>query len=107
MCVYFVRAVGVYVSVHVFVAHTSPVPLLMGEYSRQRYSPKVSTMRQRSILIINPNSTESMTDALKPLVEELHFKDVNDRHYRTSYGRLTKANRQSMSSSQRPPGPRA
>jgi Asp/Glu/hydantoin racemase len=30
----------------------------------------------RSILIINPNSTESMTNGLKPLVEALQFKDV-------------------------------
>lgn len=31
---------------------------------------------KRSILIINPNSTQSMTDALVPLVEELGFHDV-------------------------------
>ena len=31
----------------------------------------------RSILIINPNSTESMTNGLKPLVDSLQFKDVN------------------------------
>jgi Asp/Glu/hydantoin racemase len=30
----------------------------------------------RSILIINPNSTESMTNGLKPLVDALQFKDV-------------------------------
>ncbi|KAF2197281.1 hypothetical protein GQ43DRAFT_215514 [Delitschia confertaspora ATCC 74209] len=36
-----------------------------------------STMRDtRSILVINPNSTESMTDALRPLVESLHYKDT-------------------------------
>lgn len=31
----------------------------------------------RSILVINPNSTVSMTDGLKPLVDALQFKDVN------------------------------
>ncbi|KAF2468973.1 uncharacterized protein BDR25DRAFT_304866 [Lindgomyces ingoldianus] len=29
-----------------------------------------------SILVINPNSTESMTDCLKPLVDSLQFKDT-------------------------------
>jgi len=45
----------------------------MGEYRSQisRYS------KMRSILVIQPNSTQSMTDALKPLVDLLHFKDVN------------------------------
>ncbi|KAF2257633.1 hypothetical protein CC78DRAFT_538382 [Lojkania enalia] len=33
-------------------------------------------MRAKSILIINPNSTSSMTDALRPLVDALHFKDT-------------------------------
>lgn len=31
----------------------------------------------RSILVINPNSTKSMTDALVPLVDELAFKEVS------------------------------
>ncbi|KAJ9637697.1 hypothetical protein H2201_006790 [Coniosporium apollinis] len=31
---------------------------------------------KRSILIINPNSTQSMTKALEPLVDELGFKDT-------------------------------
>lgn len=30
--------------------------------------------RKRSILIINPNTTKSMTDALKPLVDSLHLE---------------------------------
>ena len=30
----------------------------------------------RSILVINPNSTKSMTDALVPLVDELAFNEV-------------------------------
>jgi hypothetical protein len=47
----------------------------MGEY---RNGDKVNTRyaTMRSILIINPNSTEAMTDGLKPLVEMLGFKDV-------------------------------
>jgi hypothetical protein len=36
-----------------------------------------SNMAPIRILIINPNSTASMTDALRPLVEALDFKDVN------------------------------
>jgi Asp/Glu/hydantoin racemase len=30
----------------------------------------------QSILIINPNSTKSMTDGLKPLVDALQLNDV-------------------------------
>ena len=30
-----------------------------------------------SLLIINPNTTESMTDALKPLISGLHYSDVS------------------------------
>jgi len=30
----------------------------------------------KSILVINPNSTVSMTDGLKPLIDALNFKDV-------------------------------
>jgi Asp/Glu/hydantoin racemase len=37
----------------------------------------------QSILVIQPNSTQSMTDALKPLVDSLQFKDVNQ--YRSQY----------------------
>jgi Asp/Glu/hydantoin racemase len=36
--------------------------------------------KMRSILVINPNSTVSMTDGLKPLVDALQFKDVNQHH---------------------------
>jgi hypothetical protein len=49
----------------------------MGEY-RQGRNPRYSKMR--SILIINPNTTVSMTDGLKPLVDALQFKDVNQHH---------------------------
>jgi hypothetical protein len=35
-----------------------------------------SSSPKRSILIINPNSTQSMTEALVPLVKELGFNDV-------------------------------
>ncbi|KAF1921618.1 hydantoin racemase-like protein [Ampelomyces quisqualis] len=45
----------------------------MGEYRHGR-STKYNTMR--SILIINPNSTESMTNGLRPLVDALQFKDT-------------------------------
>ncbi|KAF2733611.1 hypothetical protein EJ04DRAFT_438804 [Polyplosphaeria fusca] len=31
----------------------------------------------RSILVINPNSTQSMTDGLRPLVDSLHFKNTS------------------------------
>jgi Asp/Glu/hydantoin racemase len=45
----------------------------MGEYGHGhgRYN------KMRSILIINPNSTGSMTNGLKPLVDALEFRDVN------------------------------
>ena len=47
----------------------------MGEYQNgNKVNTRYATMR--SILIINPNSTEAMTDGLKPLVEMLGFKDV-------------------------------
>lgn len=36
-------------------------------------------MRKRSILVINPNSSESMTNFLKPLADELGFEDVKSR----------------------------
>lgn len=36
--------------------------------------------KMRSILVINPNSTVSMTNGLKPLVDALQFKDVNQHH---------------------------
>jgi len=49
----------------------------MGEYQNGT-NPRYSKMR--SILIINPNSTEQMTNGLKPLVDALQFKDVNQHH---------------------------
>jgi hypothetical protein len=59
----------------------------MGEYRLGRYlrsTPSKSTMtKARSILVINPNSTEQMTDGLKPLVDLLHFKDVYQHCYLT------------------------
>ena len=50
----------------------------MGEQHPSDYAPRHTTkMREaRSILIINPNATTSMTDGLRPLVDALHFKDV-------------------------------
>jgi Asp/Glu/hydantoin racemase len=53
----------------------------MGEY-RHGHNSRYSKMR--SILIINPNSTESMTNGLKPLVDALQFKDVNCTAYHCS-----------------------
>jgi Asp/Glu/hydantoin racemase len=50
----------------------------MGEY---RHGRNLRYSKMRSILIINPNSTESMTDGLKPLVDALQFKDVNHTTY--------------------------
>lgn len=49
----------------------------MGEY-RHGFHSRYAKMR--SVLIINPNSTESMTNGLKPLVDALQFKDVNQHH---------------------------
>ncbi|KAF1943791.1 hypothetical protein EJ02DRAFT_443102 [Clathrospora elynae] len=40
----------------------------------------------RSILIINPNSTESMTNGLKPLVDALHFKDTAHEYFTAPSG---------------------
>ncbi|KAF2025341.1 hypothetical protein EK21DRAFT_76625 [Setomelanomma holmii] len=40
----------------------------------------------RSILIINPNSTESMTDGLKPLVDALQFKDTAHEYFTAPSG---------------------
>ncbi|KAH8722436.1 Asp/Glu/hydantoin racemase [Phaeosphaeriaceae sp. PMI808] len=40
----------------------------------------------RSILIINPNSTESMTNGLKPLVDALKFKDTAHVYFTASSG---------------------
>lgn len=37
------------------------------------------TASKRSILIINPNSTASMTQGLEPLVQALGFHDVRPR----------------------------
>lgn len=52
-------------------------PNPMGEY---RYGHRSRYSKMRSILVINPNSTEQMTNGLKPLVDALQFKDVNQRH---------------------------
>ncbi|KAJ4290616.1 hypothetical protein N0V90_010834 [Kalmusia sp. IMI 367209] len=40
----------------------------------------------RSILIIQPNSTKSMTDALKPLVDLLQFKDTAHEYFTAPSG---------------------
>ncbi|KAF2706026.1 hypothetical protein K504DRAFT_460123 [Pleomassaria siparia CBS 279.74] len=40
----------------------------------------------RSILVINPNSTESMTDGLRPLVDALHFKDTSHNYFTAPSG---------------------
>ncbi|PVI02410.1 hypothetical protein DM02DRAFT_653554 [Periconia macrospinosa] len=40
----------------------------------------------RSILIIQPNSTQSMTDALKPLVDSLQFKDTTHAYFTAPSG---------------------
>jgi hypothetical protein len=45
--------------------------------------PKYTNMR--SIMIINPNSTEAMTDGLKPLVDGLQFTNVKPRRSLLSY----------------------
>ncbi|CBX96678.1 similar to hydantoin racemase [Plenodomus lingam JN3] len=55
----------------------------MGEYHHgetARYS------KMRSILIINPNSTESMTNGLKPLVDALQFKDTAHEYFTAPSG---------------------
>ncbi len=31
----------------------------------------------RSILVVQPNSSQAMTDALKPLIDSLQFEHVN------------------------------
>jgi hypothetical protein len=58
-----------------YTIQTSPRIQRMGEL---RVRPQhTNTMREtRAILVINPNSTESMTNALKPLVDRLQFQDV-------------------------------
>ncbi|KAL6704303.1 hypothetical protein ACN47E_008367 [Coniothyrium glycines] len=40
----------------------------------------------RSILIINPNSTEQMTNSLKPLVDALQFKDTAHEYFTAPSG---------------------
>jgi hypothetical protein len=45
----------------------------------QLTNPQSKMREKRSILIINPNSTESMTKGLEPLVTSLEFKDVHQR----------------------------
>jgi hypothetical protein len=42
----------------------------------QRHRESANMVSEKQILIINPNSTSSMTDALKPLVNALGFKEV-------------------------------
>lgn len=56
----------------------------------------------RSILIINPNSTEQMTNGLKPLVDALQFKDVNQHHSSPTTQQLTAASRPYTSTLLRP-----
>ncbi|KAI4953996.1 hypothetical protein J4E91_001705 [Alternaria rosae] len=55
----------------------------MGEY-RNGANPRYSKMR--SILIINPNSTEQMTNGLKPLVDALQFKDTAHEYFTAPSG---------------------
>ncbi|KAF2873656.1 hydantoin racemase-like protein [Massariosphaeria phaeospora] len=55
----------------------------MGEY-RQGGTTKFGNMR--SILIVNPNSTESMTNGLKPLVDSLQFKDTAHEYFTAPSG---------------------
>ncbi|KAF2489882.1 hydantoin racemase-like protein [Lophium mytilinum] len=44
------------------------------------------THERRSILIINPNSTESMTRGLEPLVDSLNFKETNHTFFTSPTG---------------------
>ncbi|KAF2646037.1 hydantoin racemase-like protein [Massarina eburnea CBS 473.64] len=55
----------------------------MGEY-RLGQSTRYSKMR--SILIIQPNSTESMTEGLKPLVDSLQFKNTAHEYFTAPSG---------------------
>ncbi|USP81866.1 hypothetical protein yc1106_09140 [Curvularia clavata] len=55
----------------------------MGEY-RHGHSSRYSKMR--SILIINPNSTEQMTNGLKPLVDALQFKETAHEYFTAPSG---------------------
>ncbi|KAF2851367.1 hydantoin racemase-like protein [Plenodomus tracheiphilus IPT5] len=55
----------------------------MGEY---RHGNAARYSRMRSILIINPNSTESMTNGLKPLVDALQFKDTAHEYFTAPSG---------------------
>ncbi|KAF1815755.1 hypothetical protein P152DRAFT_505559 [Eremomyces bilateralis CBS 781.70] len=41
---------------------------------------------RKSILIINPNSTQSMTDGLKPLVDSLHFHNTTYTYFTAPSG---------------------
>ncbi|KAH7113826.1 hydantoin racemase-like protein [Dendryphion nanum] len=52
----------------------------MGIYNRNRYS------KMRSILIIQPNSTTSMTEALKPLVDSLNFTETSFTYFTAPSG---------------------
>ncbi|CAN9279925.1 unnamed protein product [Alternaria alternata] len=57
----------------------------MGEYRNgDKINTRYATMR--SILIINPNSTEAMTDGLKPLVDMLGFKDTAHTYFTAPSG---------------------
>ncbi|KAK1916837.1 hypothetical protein CFE70_002829 [Pyrenophora teres f. teres 0-1] len=55
----------------------------MGEY-RHGHNPRYNKMR--TILIINPNSTEQMTNGLKPLVDGLQFTDTAHEYFTAPSG---------------------
>ncbi|KAF1948673.1 hydantoin racemase-like protein [Byssothecium circinans] len=55
----------------------------MGEY---RLGKATKYSKMRSILIIQPNSTKSMTDSLKPLVDSLQFKDTAHEYFTAPSG---------------------
>ena len=40
----------------------------------------ISTMAPIRILIVNPNTTQPMTDALRPLIDRLGYNDVGTAH---------------------------
>jgi Asp/Glu/hydantoin racemase len=43
-------------------------------------APTAAGDKPKSILIINPNTTQAMTDALRPLIDSLNIKDVSLKH---------------------------
>jgi len=47
---------------------------------------EITMPSQKSILIINPNSTESMTDALRPLIDSLGYKQTHFTFYTAPSG---------------------